>query len=271
MSYRLLALDLDGTLLDRQGQVAERDRNAIAALQARGVVVTINTGRLVVGAMGAARACEIRGPIGCCDGSHLYDVSRDATIVHHPLPADACHLLDELVGGGQLTRYIFSTERAFCDLSGHRFAHYVSSWSPDLAELADVSTRGGAWHPETALAQLVIGDPELIAAAAEAVAARLSGLYAVAFPVSFLPGNHAMLVRTRGPNKGTALGELCAHYGLSLDEAVVAGDWWNDAPMFEVAGRSFAMGSAPDGVKALATDCLPEGASVADVIERCWP
>jgi hydroxymethylpyrimidine pyrophosphatase-like HAD family hydrolase len=270
VSYRLLALDLDGTLLNRQGVVAERDRAAIASLQARGVVVTINTGRLVVGAMGAARACEIRGPIGCCDGSHLYDVSRDATIAHHPLPEDACHLLDELVGGSELTRYVFSTERAFCNLGGQRFADYVCSWSPDLAELEDLSTRGGAWHPHDALAQLVIGAPALIAAAAEAVATRLAGLYAVSFPVNFLPGHHAMLVRMRGPSKGTALGELCAHYGIALDEAVVAGDWWNDVPMFEVAGRSFAMAGAPEEVKDLATDRLPPGAGVADLIDLCW-
>ena len=100
----------------------------------------------------------------------------------------------------------------------------------------------------------------------------LGDLYAVKFPVSFLPGNHAMLVRARGPSKGTALAELCAHHGFSLDEAVVVGDWWNDVPMFEVAGRSFAMPAAPAEVKAFTTDQLVgEGAGIADVIARCWP
>ena len=154
---------------------------------------------------------------------------------------------------------------------GERFELWASGIPYELAFWTHwATTRGGAWQPQTALAQLVIGPPELIAAAAEAVATRLAGLYAVSFPVSFLPGNHAMLVRMRGPSKGTALGELCAHYGVSLDEAVVAGDWWNDVPMFEVAGRSFAMPGAPQEVKALATDRLPSGATVADLIDLCW-
>lgn len=274
--YRLLALDLDGTLLDHQGQVRPRDRAAIAALQARGVAVTINTGRLAVGSMGAARACEIAGPIGCCDGSHLYDAGRQATIAHHPIPEDAGHLLDELVGGEQLTRYVFSTERVFCDGGGHRFADYVRAWSPEIAELTALSTRSGAWDPHTALAQLVIGPPPLIAAAVDAVAAQLGGLHAVRFPLRFFPGTEApteaMLVRLRGPSKGTALAELCAHHRISLEEAVAVGDWWNDVPMFEVAGRSFAMAQAPAGVKAAASDALDdEAASIADVIARCWP
>jgi hypothetical protein len=269
--YRLLALDLDGTLLDRQGEVRPRDRAAIEALRARGGVVTINTGRLAIGSMGAARACEIAGPIGCCDGSHLYDAGRQATITHHPIPEDAGHLLDELVGGADLTRYVFSTERVFCDGAGHRFADYVRAWSPEIAELGALSTRSGAWDPQTALAQLVIGPPEPIATAVAAIGIQLSALHAVHFPLAFLPGNEALLVRVRGPSKGTALAELCAHHDVTLDEAVAVGDWWNDVPMFEVAGRSFAMPQAPAGVKAVASDVLDEGATIADVIARCWP
>src|ERR1041384_3281871 len=69
--YRLLALDLDGTLLRRDGVVDDRDIAAIAELQAAGVVVTIVTGRLHSGATFAARACRIDGAIVCVDGSHL--------------------------------------------------------------------------------------------------------------------------------------------------------------------------------------------------------
>jgi hydroxymethylpyrimidine pyrophosphatase-like HAD family hydrolase len=159
----------------------------------------------------------------------------------------------------------------FCDSGGHRFADYVRAWSPEIAELAALSTRSGAWAPETALAQLVIGPASAIAAAVAAVADQLDALHAVHFPLSFSPGNEAMLVRVRGPSKGTALAELCAHHGVGLDEAVVAGDWWNDVPMFEVAGRSFAMPQAPEGVKAKASDVLEEAATIADVIARCWP
>jgi hydroxymethylpyrimidine pyrophosphatase-like HAD family hydrolase len=83
-----------------------------------------------------------------------------------------------------------------------------------------------------------------------------------------------VLVRAAGPNKGSALVELCAQAGCSVDEAVAVGDWVNDVPMFEVAGRSFAMGSAPEAVRGKATDVLERptggGGGIAEAIRRAW-
>jgi hydroxymethylpyrimidine pyrophosphatase-like HAD family hydrolase len=81
-------------------------------------------------------------------------------------------------------------------------------------------------------------------------------------------------VRAAGPTKGTALAELCKTAGCTLADAVAIGDWVNDIPMFEVAGRSFAMGSAPEHVRAKATDVLarPAGAGggIAEAIARAF-
>lgn len=59
-----------------------------------------------------------------------------------------------------------------------------------------------------------------------------------------------------------------------MADAVVVGDWVNDLPMFEVAGRSFVMAGAPDDVAAAATDRLTSvtgaGGGVAEAIRRAW-
>jgi len=73
MTYRLLAVDLDGTLLRADHRVDDRDIAAIRDLQRAGVTVTIVTGRLHTGASDAARACDIRGAIACVEGSHLVE------------------------------------------------------------------------------------------------------------------------------------------------------------------------------------------------------
>lgn len=273
--YRLLALDLDGTLLARDGTVRASDRAAIASLQARGVAVTINTGRLVAGTLAVARACQISGLVGCCDGSHLYDVTRRTTVTHHAIAGDDCQLLDELLDDPALTRYVFSTERAFRERAGLRYADYVHAWSPEFTEvprLAELTSATDGWAVHPALGQLVIGAPERIAAAMAAISIQLSGLYAVQFSLNaFFPDMQGMLVRLRGPTKGTALEALCQHHQLRPEEAVVVGDWWNDVPMFQRAGRSFAMPTAPAEVKAAASESLPPAATIADVIARCWP
>jgi hydroxymethylpyrimidine pyrophosphatase-like HAD family hydrolase len=89
-----------------------------------------------------------------------------------------------------------------------------------------------------------------------------------------VPGKHALLVRSAGPTKGTALAELCQLAGCTLAEAVAVGDWVNDVPMFEVAGRSFAMGSSPEAVCAKATDVLARtagsGGGIAEAVRLAW-
>src|SRR3954451_6907929 len=83
MPYRLLALDLDGTLLRTDQRVDDSDIAAISQLQAAGVTVTIVTGRLHSGATGAATACAIEGAIACMEGSHLVEVASGKTLLHH--------------------------------------------------------------------------------------------------------------------------------------------------------------------------------------------
>ena len=62
--------------------------------------------------------------------------------------------------------------------------------------------------------------------------------------------------------------------GVALADTVCVGDWVNDVPMFEVAGRSFAMGQAPDEVKSKATDVLSEtteqGGGVARAVAEAF-
>ncbi len=81
-------------------------------------------------------------------------------------------------------------------------------------------------------------------------------------------------MRAAGPSKGTALAALCRAAGCAVGDAVAVGDWVNDIPMFEVAGRSFAMGDAPDAVRAKATDVLAtqagSGGGIAESIRRAW-
>src|SRR5687768_12588718 len=93
MAYRLLALDLDGTLLRSDHSVDPRDIGAIRDLQRAGVTVTIVTGRLQSGATGAAEACAIEGTIACVEGSHLVELATNTTLVHHTMVADVAKLL----------------------------------------------------------------------------------------------------------------------------------------------------------------------------------
>jgi Cof subfamily protein (haloacid dehalogenase superfamily) len=269
MAYRLLALDLDGTLLRADHSVDPRDVAAIAELQAAGVTVTIVTGRLHSGAVAAARICAIDGAIACMEGSHLIELASGTTLAHHPMADDVAAAMRAAVGAHGLAGFVFEAQGIHHDRAGAPYADYVRTWSPNL-RIADDDL---VW-PAVPLAAVAIGDPDAVAAAQAALGVHADRLYAVSFAVSSCPGKHALLVRAAGPSKGTALAALCRAIDCDVADAVAVGDWVNDVPMFEVAGRSFAMGSAPDAVRAKATDQLTTtagaGGGIAEAIRRAW-
>ena len=267
--YRLLALDLDGTLLRSDHTIDPRDVAAIAELQAAGVTVTIATGRLQSGAVVAARACSIDGAIACVEGSHLVELATGTTLAHHAMDDDAAALLRATIGAHQLAAFVFDAGGIHHDHAGAPFAGYVSTWSPNLLMVEEEL----AWRT-MALAAVAIGDPDAVEAAHAAIRGHADRLFSVRFAVSLCPGKHALLVRAAGPTKGTALIELCRAAGCGVADAVAVGDWVNDVPMFEVAGRSFAMASSPDAVRASASDVLGSvagaGGGIAVAIRRAW-
>ena len=269
MTYRLLALDLDGTLLRTDHSVDPRDVAAIADLQAAGVAVTIVTGRLHSGATAAARACAIDGAIGCVEGSHIVDASGRETHAEHTLGAAEVGLLREAFDGHQLATFVFDAGGISHCAAGTDHVDYVRTWSPNLT----VVDGEAAWSAPP-LAAIAIGPTAAVAAAHLALGGHAARIFSVSFEVRGRPDTSAVLVRAAGPTKGTALAELCRLAGCSLDEAVAVGDWINDVPMFRVAGRSFCMASAPPAVRAAATDLLDTdagaGGGIAEAIRRAW-
>jgi len=268
MSYRLLAVDLDGTLLRADQTVDDRDIAAIRELRDAGTTVTIVTGRMHSGSVEAARACGIEGPIACVEGSHLVEVHTGKTLAHHPMPVAATALLRQVFAEHGLASFLFGADEIHHDAAGDAYAKYISTWSPNLQRVDELHDE--RWHEP--LCAVAVGDPAPIAAAYAQL--RDQEVFAVSFAISLFQGKHAILTRKQGPTKGTALAELCAGIGCTVADAVVVGDWVNDVPMFEVAGRSFAMGGASEHVRAKATDSLVRiagsGGGIAEAIRRAW-
>jgi len=269
MAYRLLALDLDGTLLRHDKSVDPRDIAAVRELQRAGVTVTIVTGRLRSGAAHAARECTIEGAIACVEGSHLVEMASGTTLAHHPVSEAPAAVLRTTFATHKLATFVFDADGIHHDHAGAPYANYVSTWSPNLRVVEEEL----AWQTSP-LAAVAIGDRASVAAAHAALRPHAELIFSVSFEVIWHPGVHAVLVRAAGPSKGTALVELCRVAGCTVADAVAVGDWVNDVPMFEVAGRSFAMGTSPDHVRGKASDVLAsgagEGGGIAEAIRRAW-
>jgi len=86
---RLLATDLDGTLLRTDGTVSERTRRALDDALASGVVVVLVTGRPPHTLKKAAQAAGLSGLAVCSNGAIVYDLDRDEIVRHTPLPVES--------------------------------------------------------------------------------------------------------------------------------------------------------------------------------------
>jgi Cof subfamily protein (haloacid dehalogenase superfamily) len=275
VTYKLLAVDLDGTLLRRDGSIHEDDLAAIDRLRAAGVPSTIVTGRLYSGSRPAAEAAGIRGPIGCVDGSHVVDAGDHRHLVYRSLAGPDAVAVRSVLARHQATSFLFTHDRIVHDAGGADYAAYVRTWSPNIDVVARVVDHPFWEHEQGVMAVVAVGPEPIIGAATRALREELAGAaFVISFPVLRLAGTFAMIVRAAGPTKGTAIEWIAAHYGCAPSEVVAVGDWLNDVPMFRAVGRSFAMGQAPDEVKAAATDQLEAhvrtGGGVAEAVRQAW-
>lgn len=273
--YKLLALDLDGTLLDHTGSANEADVAAVRRLRACGVKVTILTGRLYSGTRDAAELLGIEGPVGCADGSHIVNARNDRTLLHHGIRGRAADRLRMSLERNDLVAFLFAEDAIVHDERGADYLPYVRTWSSDL-RYAHRVTEHALWDSDDGMTAVVaLGKEASIGRTVADIQRDTTEAMQVAmFPFRRDTEHWGMVARASGGTKGTALQWVSKHYGVDISETVCVGDWLNDLPMMETAGRSFAMGQAPAEVKAAATDVLEgtieSGGAIAEAIGRAF-
>ncbi|MCC6338339.1 MAG: HAD-IIB family hydrolase [Myxococcales bacterium] len=265
---RLLAVDLDGTLISRGGQPHEADVLALRAARDAGVVVTIVTGRLYSGTHLAAEALGLEGPLGCADGSHIVHAVTGATLAHTSIRGEDAARLRSHLEAREVTTFLFAQDAIVHDEAGDDFVHYVRTWSPRLERAARVLEHRAWHHDEGVTAVVAVADEARIGETTASIRRELAhAAQVLSFPIG-QTGLWGLLTRSQGIDKGTALRFIAQHAAVPLEATVAVGDWLNDVPMFRAAGRSFCMGQAPEDVKAAATDVLPETAEAGGGIAR---
>lgn len=275
LPYKLLALDLDGTLLNHAGVANDADVAAIRKLKARGIRVTILTGRLYSGTREAADLLGIDGPVGCADGSHIVNVRGHKTLLHRAIRGRAATRIRDSLERNDLVAFLFAEDAIVHDERGADYLPYVRTWSTDLRP-AERLTDHDLWSSEDGMTAVVaLGKQASIGRlVADLRRDKSESIQVATFPFRRDAEQWGMVARASGGTKGTALEWVSDHYGIPIAQTVCVGDWMNDLPMMSRAGRSFAMGQAPVEVKAAATDVLDRsidsGGAIAEAIGRAF-
>jgi len=270
--YRLLAVDLDGTLCRRDGSVDPVDAEAIASLRRRGVGVGIVTGRLASGTVGVVEALDLVGVHAVADGGVLLDWPSGAVRQQQGLEGPAAQRLRELMAEADGATFALTADAIVHDARGEPFLEYMCSWSPETRSVASVLD-DGLWNGGPGPASVVaIAATGALRRAVAALRADTS-LELLTFDSRVVPDISVLVARPPGVTKGRGVGLLATHHGCSPAEVVAVGDWLNDVDMFRVAGRSFAVPGGPAVVAEAATDRLETRGgrgAVAEAIRRAW-
>ena len=251
---RLVALDLDGTLLGPAGEVTARARATVDALDAHGVRVVLATGRSPWSAAPIARRLGLDGPQILMQGGLVADPLADR-------PLWATTMRQELVS----EQLAFARERELIPILGFADAYRARPLTPDVLELSWPTYGEGAHLEIVDSLDAVAGEgpirtflftsPARHAAIAADAAVRFAGRASITWGDEF-----GIELLAPGVTKGTALRRLAAELGIAMDDVAAIGDGRNDLEMLAVAGHSAAMATAPAAVRAAADVVVPSNA-----------
>jgi Cof subfamily protein (haloacid dehalogenase superfamily) len=261
--YHLVAMDVDGTLLDANHRLSARNRETIRAIRRSGIPVVLATGKLWRSIDRLLEALDLDGPQVTCNGAALADARSGRMLETWPMAVAAreetLRALRGVEAGVPIAWYTADT--IYVD-SDHPALKVMASYhEPEPVRVPDFATA----DLPAAMKLLVPGRPDAIAALRAAVTPLLSA------DVQVTTTTPEFLEFLRpGVDKGSALCAVCAYWGVSLEAVVAFGDGENDIPLLGQAGLPVAVANGETALRARARVLAPanDADGVAVVLER---
>ena len=266
---KLVATDLDGTLLGSNGVVSPRTRAALEAAEAAGLLVVFVTGRPVRWLEDVVEQTGHLGVAVGANGAVVYDLHTEQVVSAHLIDVDTLRALATDIRA-EFPEVSYATE----SLTGFAAEpDYIHDW--DINPRVD--RRGRPVAPP------IVGDLELITAqpALKLLALdraskvddfrnRVDELLAGRGTVTHSSRFGLLEIAAPGVTKASGLAEVAATHGITADEIVAIGDMPNDIPMLLWAGTSYAVGNAHPDARAAAgsVTVTNDEDAVARVIEQ---
>ena len=264
--YKVLAVDLDGTLTDNQKKVPPRNTHTlIRAQQQKGMRIVLASGRPVQGIIPLARQLHLQhfgGFIMAFNGGCIIDCKTGEYIYRKELaPAHYPSIFEKACRAG-LHLIAYHQGHVCCEQPDSQYARYAAfTNNMPIRHVRSFPAFLGFPVPKI----LVAGSPSLIEPLEAEMHHHLMGRMSVCRSEPFF-----LEILPEGVNKAVALDHLLQRIGVKAEEAIACGDGFNDVCMIEYAGLGVAMGNAQEAVKRAAslTTASNEECGVAQVVEQ---
>jgi Cof subfamily protein (haloacid dehalogenase superfamily) len=260
---RLVATDLDGTVLRSDGSVSARTAAALRAAEDIGVIVMVATGRPPRWMRPIADALGHTGIAVCSNGAVVYDLHTDRVLEHTPISRDVVLAVAAAVRAA-VPDVAFAIETR--DAGFGREASYPVARDVDL-ESGGIRVGSLDELVSDDVVKLLVRhstlDPDGLLEAAREVAGELAEL-------THSSRSGLVEIAASGVTKAATLARIADRRGIPAEEVVAFGDMPNDLPMLAWAGRGYAMANAHPGVLAATEHTAPSNDEdgVAQVVEK---
>ncbi|MBL7132567.1 MAG: HAD family phosphatase [Phycisphaerae bacterium] len=245
MRVRLVAIDIDGTLLNSAKQITDATAAILrAARQQAGVHIVLATARPPRSVMSIYNQLELDTPLINYNGALVYDPPAGRVLMHSPI---ACKTSRQII---DLARSVYPEVVVSAEI--------LDRWYTDRFDPAYVTETGkrfrpnvvapvSQWLTQAVTKLLLLGEPEKLKKLAGAIATKfLHQVTIVQTEWELLQITHATV------SKAQALRVVAAQLSVSSEEVMAIGDNANDVGMLKWAGIGVAMGNAPASVIAAA-------------------
>ena len=269
MRRRIIALDLDGTLLTPQKTILPESLTALQRARAAGYQVLIVTGRHHVAIHPFYQALALDTPAICCNGAYIYDYAAGSVLEGSPLSRKQARETLNLLEAWHIHALMYvDDEMLYQTPVGH--VERTQRWALTLPEhqrptLRKVDSLFAAVDSAHAIWKFALTGEDI--PRLQQITRQIESELQLACEWSW---RDQVDVARPGTSKGHRLAQWVAAQGATMNDVVAFGDNYNDLSMLEAAGLGIAMGNADDAIKARADKTIGtnEESSIADAIYR---
>jgi Cof subfamily protein (haloacid dehalogenase superfamily) len=262
LKYKLIAADLDGTLMGEDAIISPKVKDAVRRTMEKGVKFTIATGRSFGSTLPFAQELGVNAPLICYQGGLIKDHLSGQVIHEQSVPLPLAQEIIRFTQQRGLHLNVYLDGRAYVERVTPEARYYTGIAKAPVYPVGDLL----AFLDRDPMKFIIILSDD---GATGPLMAELGALFSgrMRFVRSYPRFVEGIPL---GVSKGHALARLTDHLGLSLEETIGIGDNDNDLELVERAGLGVAVGNAGPAVKAAADYIAPpaDEGGVVEVIER---
>ena len=249
MNNKLIAIDMDGTLLNSKNKISEQNILAIKKASELGIKIVLCTGRIFTSALYYANSLKLSTPIIACNGAYIAEMDKSRVLYQNPISLECAKAVINLSEEEGIYYHFYDDSKFYARELTKAVEDYYR-WNIDKDEKDRLNINIIDNSIDTVEREnldvykfvFVEDDREKMIS----FRSKLSEIKGIEVSSSWW---NNMEVMNKGVSKGNALNVLCKIFNIDSKDVMAIGDNENDIPMLKFAGIGVAMGNGEDIVK----------------------